>query len=212
MVGLNKSSYRQPGKPYMECRKMTKTCPFLWILVMAPRWLSDKESACQHRRCSFDPWVKKIPWSRKWQPTPAFLPGKFQCTEELGCCRGSCSPWSCKVGHDEARMHLAPKHTAQKLRGQEMSPTPLNSSIYSSNQCHCMAIPCQSSCQEQNWQTSSCNPTLPSATDQDIISAHQTQASLAPKTQAAGGSVCHVDRMSGPSPTSALLSAQPDLL
>ena len=24
----------------------------------------------------FDPWVGKIPWSRKWQPTPVFLPGK----------------------------------------------------------------------------------------------------------------------------------------
>ena len=25
----------------------------------------------------FDPWVGKIPWRRKWQPTPVFLPGKF---------------------------------------------------------------------------------------------------------------------------------------
>ena len=24
----------------------------------------------------FDPWVRKIPWRRKWQPTPVFLPGK----------------------------------------------------------------------------------------------------------------------------------------
>ena len=23
-----------------------------------------------------DPWGGKIPWSRKWQPTPVFLPGK----------------------------------------------------------------------------------------------------------------------------------------
>ena len=23
-----------------------------------------------------DPWVGKIPWSRKWQPPPVFLPGK----------------------------------------------------------------------------------------------------------------------------------------
>ena len=23
----------------------------------------------------FDPWVGKIPWRRKWQPAPAFLPG-----------------------------------------------------------------------------------------------------------------------------------------
>ena len=27
-------------------------------------------------RRSFDPWVGKIPWRRKWQPTPVFLPGK----------------------------------------------------------------------------------------------------------------------------------------
>ena len=24
-----------------------------------------------------DPWVGKIPWKRKWQPTPVFLPGEF---------------------------------------------------------------------------------------------------------------------------------------
>ena len=35
-------------------------------------FLGGKESACQgrrHKRCGFDPWVRKIPWSRKWQPT-----------------------------------------------------------------------------------------------------------------------------------------------
>ena len=44
------------------------------------RWLSGKEFACQcrrHRRHGFHPWVRKIPWNRKWQPTPGFLPGKF---------------------------------------------------------------------------------------------------------------------------------------
>ena len=25
----------------------------------------------------FDTWVGKIPWRRKWQPTPVLLPGKF---------------------------------------------------------------------------------------------------------------------------------------
>jgi len=30
-----------------------------------PRWLSDKELACQCRRCRFNPWVSKIPWRRK---------------------------------------------------------------------------------------------------------------------------------------------------
>ena len=27
-------------------------------------------------RPGFDPWVRKIPWRRKWQPTPVFLPGE----------------------------------------------------------------------------------------------------------------------------------------
>ena len=35
------------------------------------------ESLClQCRRPGFNPWVGKIPWRRKWQPTPAFLPGE----------------------------------------------------------------------------------------------------------------------------------------
>ena len=32
---------------------------------------------CQCRRCGFDPWIGKILRSRKWQPIPVFLPGKF---------------------------------------------------------------------------------------------------------------------------------------
>ena len=41
-----------------------------------PRWLSGKESTCQCRRLRFNPWVWKIPRSRKWQPIQVFLPGK----------------------------------------------------------------------------------------------------------------------------------------
>ena len=41
-----------------------------------PRWQSCKEPTCHHRRCEFDLWVRKIPWRRKWQPTPVFLPEK----------------------------------------------------------------------------------------------------------------------------------------
>ena len=46
---------------------------------IASQVASDKEHACQcrsHNRLGFDPWVGKIPWSRKWQPTPIFLPGR----------------------------------------------------------------------------------------------------------------------------------------
>ena len=48
------------------------------------RWLSGKESTCQATGNSFDPWAETIPWRRKWQHTPVFLPGKIPQTEEPG--------------------------------------------------------------------------------------------------------------------------------
>ena len=47
-------------------------------------WLGGKEFACQCRRHGFDPWVRKIPCKRKWQPTPVFLSGKFHRQRRLG--------------------------------------------------------------------------------------------------------------------------------
>ena len=46
----------------------------------------------QCRRPGFDPWVGKIPWRRKWQPTPVSLPGKSHGQRSLV----GCSPWGCK--------------------------------------------------------------------------------------------------------------------
>ena len=40
---------------------------------------SGEEPVCQRircKRCRFDPWVGKISWRRKWQPTRIFWPGK----------------------------------------------------------------------------------------------------------------------------------------
>ena len=50
----------------------------LLVSLGLPWWLCGKESACQCRRPRFNPWSWKISWSRKWQPTPVFLPGKFR--------------------------------------------------------------------------------------------------------------------------------------
>ena len=55
-------------------------CNFEIHLLMGmaglPSWLSCKESTCQCRKYRLDPWVKNIPWRRKWLSTPVFLPGK----------------------------------------------------------------------------------------------------------------------------------------
>ena len=53
-----------------------------------------------HRRCGFDPWVRKIPWRREWQPIPGFLPGYSHGQRSLA----GYSPWGCRVGHDWAFM------------------------------------------------------------------------------------------------------------
>ena len=37
----------------------------------------------RHRRHRFDIWVRKIPWSSKWQPTTVFLPGEFHRQKSL---------------------------------------------------------------------------------------------------------------------------------
>ena len=47
--------------------------------LTGPGGTSGKEPTCQckrFKRCGYDCWVGKMAWSRKWQPTPVFFPGK----------------------------------------------------------------------------------------------------------------------------------------
>ena len=63
-----------------------------YLLQGSPGSPNGKESAYQcrrHKRCGFDPWVRKKPWRKKWKPTPVFWPREFH---------GLCSPW----GHKES--------------------------------------------------------------------------------------------------------------
>ena len=55
---------------------MANHLPVFIVSLGLPWWLSGKKSACQYRRLRFDPWVGKILWRRKWQPTPLFLSGE----------------------------------------------------------------------------------------------------------------------------------------
>ena len=69
-----------------------------------PGGASGKEPTCQCRRLKrrgFDPWVGKIPWSRKWQPTPVFLPGKSHGQRNLM----GYSLWGCKELDMTERAH-----------------------------------------------------------------------------------------------------------
>ena len=52
-------------------------CHPLLLLLIFPSFPcgSDGRVCLQCRRTGFEPWVQKIPWRRKWQPTPVLLPG-----------------------------------------------------------------------------------------------------------------------------------------
>ena len=66
-------------------------CIHIREIMGLPWGLSSKESTCQSRRCGFSPWGGKIPWRRKWQPTPVFLPGKSHGQKSLvGYSPGGC--------------------------------------------------------------------------------------------------------------------------
>ena len=57
----------------------------------------------QCRRPRFFPWVGKIPWRRKWQSTPVFLPGKSHRQRSLV----GYTPWSHKESDMTERLTLS---------------------------------------------------------------------------------------------------------
>ena len=83
-----------------------------------PKWLNGKESAHQCRRHRFYPWVRKIPWRRKWQSTPVFLPGK---SHPQGRLEGS-SMRQQRAGQDWACTNAHSVIAVQLVEETELSP------------------------------------------------------------------------------------------
>ena len=55
------------------------------------------------RETGVQPRVGKIPWKRKWQPTPVFLSGEFHGRRSLV----GYSPWSRKESDSTERLHFS---------------------------------------------------------------------------------------------------------
>ena len=55
----------------------------------------------------FNPWVRKVPWRRKWQPIPIFLSGKPHGQKNLA---GFC-PWGHKESDMTEQLPGSPTHT-----------------------------------------------------------------------------------------------------
>ena len=103
---------------------------YIYLIGELPRWHRDKESACQYRRCKrprFDPWVRKIPWKRKWQPISVFLPEKFH---DRGAWQttvhGAAKNWTqlsvCEHTHTHTHTHLVGISKKEKKIIEENPP------------------------------------------------------------------------------------------
>ena len=98
----------QPPTPGVSWRKSLMQGAWVWSLVREPRSFprgaSGKEFPSQCRRCRFDSWIRNlISCSRKWQPTPVFLPRKLHGQRSLA----GYSWWGHResLGHDWAFTH-----------------------------------------------------------------------------------------------------------
>ena len=70
---------------------------------------SHLKSTYQCRTREFDPWVRKFPWRRKWQPIPVFLFGKSHGQKSLM----GYSPWGHKrVWHDWVTDHTCKEESS----------------------------------------------------------------------------------------------------
>jgi len=77
-------------------------------------------TACQCRRgkrCRCDPWVRKIPWRRKWQPAPRLLPGESHGQRSLA----GYSPWD----HKKSDTTEVTEHTKKLKRSVKCGAGPL---------------------------------------------------------------------------------------
>ena len=65
---------------------------FMWGFPGGPGGEECTSQCRRHKRHEFDSWVGKIPWRRKWQPTPVFLPGESHGQKSLA----GYNAWGCK--------------------------------------------------------------------------------------------------------------------
>ena len=100
-----------------------------WASLMMQQWKKIIHVPCRIcRRHSFHPWFGKIPWRRKWQPTPVFLPGESHGQSSLvAYCPGGVQ----RVTHRWAHVHTCSvmsnslqAHGLQHARPPCPSPTP----------------------------------------------------------------------------------------
>ena len=93
----------------MHFSKFTPRVAVVWSFLggfgasQVAQWVKNPAVTRRCKRLGFNPWVRKTPWRRAWQPTPVFLPGESHGQRRLA----GDSPWGRKESDttEHARRH-----------------------------------------------------------------------------------------------------------
>ena len=93
-----------------------------------PWWLKQQRIFLKCGRPGFDPWVGKMPWRRKWQPTPVFLPEESHGQRNLV---GYHPPWGSKALDTTEQLTLtSPYHPMRKEKTNTQKKLPTEESTF----------------------------------------------------------------------------------
>ena len=106
-MGLQRVGHDWVTKEVITCNKVLACClpprpKEGEILLVVTWWLRQYSIGLQCGRPRFNPWVRKLSWRRKWQPTAVFLPGKSHGWRNLV----GYSPWGRKELDMTERLHF----------------------------------------------------------------------------------------------------------
>ena len=87
-----------------------------WFILSFPGGSDGKSVCLQCGRPRFHPWAGKIPWRRKWQPTPVLLPGKFHGQRSVV----GYSPWGHKESDTTERLVYSKRIQFRNSQMEEM--------------------------------------------------------------------------------------------
>ena len=95
-------TYMPEGNTQLWCLRLYGWQGTVFMLILLIKIIHKLFISPQCRSPRFDPWVRKIPWRRKWQPTLVLLPRKFHGWRSLV----GYSPWGCKESETTDQLHF----------------------------------------------------------------------------------------------------------
>ena len=107
-VSVSQKESRYLAQAILFHKYFGHSMPFLW----ASQMVNNLTANAGDKKCRFDPWVKKIPWRRAWQPIPVFASKEFhEQRSPVGY-----SPWGCKESDTTKWITLSKRIVIHLLR------------------------------------------------------------------------------------------------